>query len=55
MADLWLAIVVSSAICAYIGYLFAIRTGRNPALWTWLGVALNILGLSLYSRKRMRR
>lgn len=55
MADLWLAVVLSSAICGYVGYLYASRTGRNPAVWTVLGVALNVFGLALYSRKKVRR
>lgn len=55
MADLWLAIVISCAICGYVGYVFAIRTGRNPLIWTGLGVALNVFGLAMYARKRPRR
>lgn len=51
MADLWLAVVVSSAICGYVGYLFATHTGRNPLLWTALGVFLNVFGMALYSNK----
>ena len=55
MADLWLAIIVSSALCGYFGYLVAIRTRRSPVLWTVLGVALNVFGLALYSRKKVGR
>lgn len=55
MADLWLAVVVSSAICGYVGYIFATRTGRNQFLWTALGVFLNVLGMTLYSKKLSRQ
>ena len=54
MADLWLAVVLSSAIFGYVGYVFAIRTGRNRLLWTSLGVVLNAFGLWIYSRRSTR-
>jgi hypothetical protein len=54
MTDLWLAGVLSSLICGFVGYVFAIRTGRNPLLWTSLGVVLNAFGLWIYSRKSAR-
>ena len=50
MADLWLAIVMSSAVCGFCGYVYASKTGRNLGLWTTLGVLLNILGFVLYQR-----
>lgn len=57
MANLWLAMVLSTAICGFIGYLFATTTDRNPILWTMLGGVLNLLGLVLLSRPvpRQRR
>jgi uncharacterized protein (DUF983 family) len=47
--DLWLVIVVTSAVCGIAGYIFAKKTGRNPALWVSLGVFLNVIVLVLLS------
>ena len=51
MADLWLAFLVTSAICGFTGYLFAVKTGRNQLLWTAIGVFLNVFCLALLMRK----
>jgi hypothetical protein len=45
MADLWLILVVTSAICGLAGYVFAKKTGRNPALWVTIGIVFNIIAL----------
>jgi hypothetical protein len=55
MGDLWLAIVVTSAICGTVGYLFAKKTGRNRVLWCALGVCLNVFGLAILSLVNSRR
>jgi ABC-type uncharacterized transport system permease subunit len=55
MSDLWLAIVVTSAICGFVGYLFAMKTGRNPVVWAVLGVVLNVIALAVFSMAGSRR
>jgi len=55
MADLWLAIIVTSAICGFVGYLFAVKTGRNPTLWAALGIVLNVFALVVLSAVKSRR
>jgi len=49
MADLWLALVVTSAICGLIGYVFAKKTNRNPVVWMVVGIVLNVLVLAVLS------
>ena len=55
MGDIWLVLVVTSAICGTVGYLFAAKTGRNPVLWVMLGVVFNVFGLALLSLVNSRR
>jgi hypothetical protein len=55
MAELWLGMVISTAICGFIGYAFARKTGRNPVFWTVLGGVLNLFGLVLCSKPSFRR
>lgn len=55
MADLWLALVVTSAICGTIGYAFAKKTGRNPAVWVALGIVLNVFVLIFLPKVKTRR
>lgn len=57
MGDIWLAAVVTSAICGLVGYLFAKKTGRSPILWVTLGIVFNVFGLALLSmmNPRMKR
>jgi len=55
MADIWLAYVVTSAICGFVGYVFAKNTGRNPVIWIMLGVVLNVFAIVLLSMKDSRR
>jgi hypothetical protein len=47
--------VISTAICGFIGYVFAGKTGRNPVLWTILGGVLNLFGLLLFSKTSFRQ
>lgn len=54
MDNIWLVIVVTSAICGIAGYIFAKKTGRNPKLWATLGVFLNVIVLALLSIKSDR-
>jgi hypothetical protein len=54
MDDLWLVIVVTSAICGIAGYIFAKKTGRDPKLWLALGVFLNVLVIALLSMRSGR-
>ena len=54
MADIWLSIVITSAICGVIAYQYARNTGRNPYLWTALGAVFNLLGMALICRPRSR-
>jgi hypothetical protein len=55
MADLWLAYVITSAIFGLVGYVFAKKTGRNPAIWVTLGVVLNVFALILFLGKDSHR
>jgi hypothetical protein len=55
MGDLWLAVVVTSAMCGLVGYLFATKTGRNPILWVMLGMVFNVFGLAFLSMMNSRR
>jgi ABC-type uncharacterized transport system permease subunit len=55
MADLWFAIIATSAICGLVGYLFAVKTGRNPIVWVALGVVLNVFSLGILSAVNSRR
>lgn len=50
--NLWLVIVVTSAVCGVAGYAFAKKTGRNAMLWSFLGVFLNVIILALLSIRR---
>jgi hypothetical protein len=47
MADLWLTLVVTSAVFAAAGYFFATKTGRTPWHWALYGLIFNILVLVL--------
>jgi uncharacterized membrane protein len=51
MADFWLGLVISTAICGFIGYVFATKTGWNAVLWTAVGVILNLFGLAVFSKR----
>jgi hypothetical protein len=55
MADLWLVFVVTGAISGLAGYVFARKTGRNPAVWTAVGIILNILVLVVLPMFKSRR
>lgn len=55
MADLWLALVVTSAICGGLGYAFARKTGRNPVLWVALGIVCNVFIIIFLPRTRRLR
>jgi drug/metabolite transporter (DMT)-like permease len=55
MAELWLALVVTSAICGALGYAFAKKTGRNPAVWIVLGIVCNVFVLVFLPRVKRRR
>jgi hypothetical protein len=55
MGDIWLVLVVTSAICGTVGYLFATKTGKNRVLWVMLGVVFNVFGLALLSMVNSRR
>jgi len=55
MGDFWFVLVVTSAICGLIGHAYAKRTGRNPRLWTVLGVVFNLFGMAYVCRPRSRR
>jgi drug/metabolite transporter (DMT)-like permease len=43
MDDMWLALVLTSVVFGAAGYVFAKKTGRNPALWTVMGLLLNVV------------
>jgi drug/metabolite transporter (DMT)-like permease len=45
MDDVWILAALLSALAGGAGYLFARRTGRNPALWAALGILLNVVGM----------
>jgi hypothetical protein len=49
MGALWMEVVVSSILCGLVGYVFAKKTGRNPALSVAVGVILNVFGLVVIS------
>ncbi len=49
MDEMWTIAALLSLLAGGAGYLFAKRTGRNPVLWSVLGVALNIFGVVLIS------
>jgi hypothetical protein len=49
MDEIWTIAALLSLLAGGAGYLFAKRTGRNPLLWSALGVALNIFGVILIS------
>jgi hypothetical protein len=51
MTDLWLVLLVTSAICGVVGYLYAKKTGRNPGLWAALGVVLNVVVVAILASK----
>jgi hypothetical protein len=55
MADLWMAIVVSSAVCGLFGYGIARGRGRNAFRGALAGIAFNLVGLALYSKWKSRR
>jgi predicted permease len=55
VADLWLAIVVTSAIGGLVGYVFARKTGRDAAVWTAVGIVLNVIILAIIPMLRPRR
>jgi uncharacterized membrane protein YfcA len=52
MVDLLLFILITSALCGKIGYLYARRTGRNHLRWAAIGIVLNIFALALICRPR---
>ena len=54
MDNLWLIIVVTSAVFGIAGYIFAKKTGRDPRVWVVLGVFLNFVVLALLSIKSER-
>ena len=55
VADLWLVIVLTSAVCGVVGYVFAKKTGRNPVVWTTAGVVLNVVALLVLAMVGSRR
>jgi hypothetical protein len=55
MADLWMAIVVSSAVCGLFGYGIARGRGRNAFRGALAGIVFNLVGLALYSKWKSRR
>lgn len=54
MADLWMALVVTSGICGVLGYGYAKCTGRSPFVWAAIGILLNLLGMAIICRRRVR-
>jgi len=52
MVDLLLFILITSALCGKIGYLYARRTGRNHFRWAAIGIVLNIFALAFICRPR---
>ena len=54
MADLWYVIVVTSAICGMVAYMYAKNTGRNERRWAVLGVAFNLLAVAWVCRRHRR-
>lgn len=54
MADLWLVLVLTSAIFGLIGYAFAKKSGRNPVVWAALGVILNFFVLMILPKLKRR-
>jgi xanthine/uracil permease len=55
MTDLWLVLVVTSAICGIAGYVYAKKTGRNPELWAILGVVLNVIAVAILASKETQK
>jgi hypothetical protein len=55
MADLLFFVLITSALCGKIGYLYAMRTGRRPLHWAAIGIVLNIFVLAFICRPRYRR
>jgi hypothetical protein len=49
MDDFWILVALLSLLVGGAGYFFAKRTGRNPVLWSVLGVMLNVFGMILIS------
>ena len=55
MVDLLFFILVTSALCGKIGYLYARRTGRNHFRWAAIGIVLNVFALALICRPKYHR
>ena len=54
MGDIWLSIVITSAVFGLISYKYARHTGRNPRAWAILGIAFNLLALAWICRRRRK-
>jgi hypothetical protein len=54
MTDLWLVLVVTSAICGVAGYVYAKKTGRDPLVWTLVGIVLNIFVVAVLVGREKR-